>query len=432
MSTGQVIISVIGCVFAAWYCFIFLIVCIGYYQLRTKFSSSAAPSKSSRRSDALGVSILRPLKGIDTQFEACISSSFQQSYPNYEIIFCVDDANDPAIPIVRKIMARYPSVSCQLLVGSIRYGVNPKVNNLIRAYDLAKHDIVWVLDSNCWVTSGALGRAVDAFEADARVQLVHHLPVCVDISDNAWGSRLDEMFMSTSHAKFYVAINTVAVASCVMGKSNFYRRSRLNQAEPLGIKGFAKFIAEDHLIGDSLWKQGGRHFMTCDAAIQPVNKASFSDYCFRRMRWLRVRKYMVTAATVVEPMTECFVCSAMGATAFTILFSRLASWLLVFFVSVCAWAACDFWIFANLHEHRNVESFLDASTTPYFVKPRAWSLRDMPKWLTSWLLREALALPIWIKAMSGSKLEWRKKLFYIKPDMTAVEIQRQPDESLRT
>lgn len=39
---------------------------------------------------------------------------------------------------------------------------------------------------------------------------------------------LEELFLSTSHAKFYTAISTVAVAPCIVGKSNMFRRSHLN------------------------------------------------------------------------------------------------------------------------------------------------------------------------------------------------------------
>ncbi|KAK9238243.1 glycosyl transferase family 21-domain-containing protein [Lipomyces kononenkoae] len=416
----------------AWFCIVWLVCLLGCYQLRTKFTRNY-PSKSSRRgSDAPGVSILRPLKGIDTEFEACISSAFEQDYPKFEVLLCVDDPTDPAIAIVRKVMARYPHVPSQLFIGAEKFGVNPKVNNLIRAYDVAQHDILWVLDSNCWVTPGALGRAVDSFEANPSVQLVHHLPLVVDISGH-WGSRLDEMFLATAHAKLYVAINTVAVAPCVMGKSNFFRRSQLNKVVPHGIRSFAKYIAEDQQIGDGIWKAGGRHAMTCDVAIQPVGGTSFEDYFFRRMRWLRVRKHIVLVATLVEPMTECFLCGIMGATAFHILTGL--SWNVFFTVHVLTWALGDFWIYSNLHRQGSVEMSQTAgmsqvgtrilSPTPYFALPKQRDgLQDVARWIVSWFARELMALPIWIHGMGGTQVEWRNRLYYIKSDSTAIEIKK--------
>ncbi|KAK9370944.1 glycosyl transferase family 21-domain-containing protein [Lipomyces kononenkoae] len=432
-SLAAALAKIFPVVLVSWFCFVWLVCLIGYYQLWTKFTRNY-PSKSSHRgSDAPGVSILRPLKGIDTEFEACISSAFEQDYPKFEVLLCVDDPTDAAIPIVRKVMARYPHVPSQLFIGAENCGVNPKVNNLVRAYDVAQHDILWVLDSNCWVTPGALGRAVDTFETDTTVQLVHHLPVVVDVSGH-WGSRLDEMFLSTAHAKLYVAINTVAVAPCVMGKSNLFRRSQLNKVVPQGIRSFAKFIAEDQQIGDGLWKAGGRHAMSGDVAIQPVGGTSFENYFFRRMRWLRVRKHIVLGATLVEPMTECLVLGIMGASGFHLLTG--IDWNLFFILHVFMWALGDFWIYSNLHRQGSVEisqapglskvGTRILSPTPYFALPKQTGdgPQDIARWIVSWLAREFMALPIWIHAMSGTQVEWRNRLYYIKSDATAIEIKK--------
>ncbi|KAK7206417.1 ceramide glucosyltransferase [Myxozyma melibiosi] len=437
MAWAAVFVRTAAGVFGVWYGTVWLVCCIGYYQLRKKFSHKPRPfppPPASAVSRTLpGISILRPLKGIDTEFEACVSSAFEQAYPTFEILLCVDDAEDPAIPVVREIMARYPSVPSRLFVGAEHCGVNPKVNNLVRAYDAAAHDIVWVLDSNVWVTSGAMARAAAAFEANPRTQLVHHLPICVAVPPPAWGARLDELFMSSAHAKFYTAINTVAVASCVMGKSNLFRRSVLNKVDPAGIRSFSRFIAEDQMIGDGIWKQGGRHAMDGDRVVQPIANTSLKEYFFRRTRWLRVRKYIVTAATLVEPMTECFLCGAMGAFAYSVFSSSpLISAPHFFLLHVAAWAALDYWIFCSIHSSTNIELTDSPSSsfspTPYFARPNAAMAAHsgFPTWLLTWFLRESLALPIWITAMLGTRVEWRNRLFYIKPDSTAVEIRASP------
>ncbi|KAK9468289.1 glycosyl transferase family 21-domain-containing protein [Lipomyces arxii] len=414
-SAVYVFVNVLLGVFLAWYALVCLVCSIGYYTLKTKFTK-LAPSKSSQYeiSRVQGVTILRPLKGIDAEFEACISSAFEQDYPKFEVILSVEEPSDPAVVVVKRIMAQYPNVPSRLIIGAAPYGVNPKVNNLIRGYEEAMYDLLWVFDSNCWLTSGALGRAVDVFEQNPIIKLVHHLPLCVDISGR-WGSRLDEMFLATAHAKFYSAINTVAIAPCVTGKSNLFRKSDLNKVEPLGIKGYAKYIAEDQQIGDGLWQAGGRHAMTGDAAIQPVGSTSLSSYFFRRMRWLRVRKYLVRAATLVEPMTESILCGVMGATALHYFFC--VRWWLFFWLHILFWAIGDYWIYSVLHRHDNVEF---NAKTPYFARPKSGV--TILSWTISWIGREVLALPIWIIAMYGTRIEWRNRLFYILPDATAAEI----------
>ncbi|KAK9459027.1 glycosyl transferase family 21-domain-containing protein [Lipomyces oligophaga] len=441
----------VAAVFATWYVVVWLVCTLGYIQLRSRFAYSersppVAETKqlkkqatmTSRTANSLakksfpGVSILRPLKGVDLELRACLASAFEQDYPAFELLLCVDDPADPAIPIVKSLMQQYAHIPVRLFVGAEDAGVNPKVNNLIKAYEAAAYDIVWILDSNCWVVPSTLKTSIATFERDRRIELVHHLPLCVAVEPRGWGARLDEMFLSTAHAKFYVAINTVAVASCIMGKSNLFRKSTLDAIDPSGLRPYSKYIAEDQTIGEAIWHHGGLHAMASEAVIQPVGANILADYFFRRMRWLRVRKYIVTAATLVEPMTESLFCGAMGTFAASVL---IGSNPFAFFIThMIIWCMLDYWIFRQLHganyslnDIPTASSFATPTLSPpYFARPRAATAIacGLPAWLKAWLLREFLALPIWITAMSGTKIEWRTKEFKILPDSTAVIVSR--------
>src|SRR5262249_23702217 len=62
------------------------------------------------------VSILRPIRGLDRYEEVTLGSSFTLDYPNFELIFCCADADDPAVGLVRGLMLRNPDVRARLLV----------------------------------------------------------------------------------------------------------------------------------------------------------------------------------------------------------------------------------------------------------------------------------------------------------------------------
>ncbi|BFZ59938.1 Ceramide glucosyltransferase [Saitoella coloradoensis] len=402
-----------------WYIIMMSLGLFGVYVVKTTYGSTYH-SLSASSPDSPGVSILRPLKGLDVEMKACLESAFLQDYPRdkFEVILSVADATDPAVNVAKDVIERHPEVNARLSIGGEDAGPNPKINNLIRSYESAKYDILWVLDSNVWVSPGTLARSVDAFASSPRIQLVHHLPVCVSSDapeDSTWGARLEENYMSCAHAKMYSAINKVAVAPCVMGKSNLFRRSDLNRVAPGGLTDFAQFIAEDHLIADALWtKGGGRTVLTGDCARQPVQGTSATTYFLRRVRWIRVRKFMVTAATLMEPITESLLCAAMGAFALRSFYD--IPFLFTYIATLAVWCASDYVQFRTLHSCGNVEY---SPYTPAFARG---NLNMGPGWFITWIVRELTAFPVWITAMAGQGVTWRDRLFRIKVDMTVEEI----------
>ncbi|KAI9757523.1 MAG: hypothetical protein M4579_003436 [Chaenotheca gracillima] len=493
-----------------WY-FIVLSVCgIGYIQLWLNYSSAPRPAISAKlpASEVPHVTILRPVKGQEPELYECLSSTFRQVYPRDKltVYFCISSVDDPAYPTLKRVLEDFPGFDAKILVEAeddhvSTLGPNPKIRNLSRGYREAKGDIVWVIDCNVWVGKGVAGRMVDklcGFAQDGgtarRYKFVHQLPLVVDIS--MWrsagaqkeavkrgqsssvqihststesyditdssstyyreptllsrgGGRLEELFLSSSHAKFYTAINTVLIAPCIVGKSNMFRRSHLSQltaSDPKkgsGIDFFSDNICEDHLIGDLLWKgkvaeekggeKLGKHALVFgDLAIQPMAHMSVKEYVARRVRWLRVRKFTVTLATMVEPGTESLLCSLYGAYAVSAipkiahaipLTSSWAIFVSFWIISVVLWACVDWTVYLKLHSAASIE--ID-EYSPHFVRrPRGTSGRPFREWLMAWLGREILAFPVWAWAvLGGTTVVWRGHKFWVGTDMRVHEIQR--------
>ena len=66
-----------------------------------------------------GVSILRPLKGLDTNLYENMESTFTQEYPNFEILLSVAEDDDQALPVVRELLSKYPNVNAKLIIGML-------------------------------------------------------------------------------------------------------------------------------------------------------------------------------------------------------------------------------------------------------------------------------------------------------------------------
>ncbi|OCH94699.1 glycosyltransferase family 21 protein [Obba rivulosa] len=405
-----------GCLI--WYVTLWALGILGCRTARKRYKlQPRSPLASAPATSAPGVSVLRPLKGLDTNLYENLESTFTQEYLNFEIFLCVADEHDQALGIVRDLISKYPDVDAHVVVGMFEIvGVNPKVNNLMRAYRQAKHDILWVLDSNVMVAPGTLARSVDALigppdisPSSRRIGLVHHVPFAW-ATEYALGSRLEEAFLNTNHAKMYLAINTVAIDSCVVGKSNLYRRSDLERVDgslkpssssvrqegapgDRGLAAFGRFLAEDNMIAGALWHELGlRHDLSCDIARNAVGSMTLSAYIWRRVRWVRVRKRMVFAATMVEPLTESVLLGCLASAALKHL-AGVPPWLFLP-VHFALWLAVDLDVFSSLAGH------------PVPADSRL-------AFLGAWMMRELLALPIWVLAIVGNEVEWRGRRYSV-------------------
>ena len=460
----------------------------------------------------LHITVIRPVKGVEPYLYECLASTFYQTYPSSRltIYFCIASQRDPALPVLQSLLADFPRFDARIFIEeedpnlsgeggkATNLGPNPKIRNMSRAYREAKGDIMWIVDCNVWIGPSVATRMVGllcgstANEANTtkKYVFVHQLPLSVDVStpspsSGVWstirqsGGLLEETFLSTSHAKFYTAINTVAIAPCIVGKSNMFRRSHLNALTsspsninpdpnpPPGIDHFSYNICEDHLIGDLLWKSPvpptisslaqqegrrqdlhnptpsppiswGKHAMLSptspeNLAIQPTTTYSLSTYIDRRTRWLRVRKFTVALATLVEPGTESFLCSAYAAFAFTTLPwfhtslgvpQTWTAFTLIWLTLVFSWSCVDYWVWTMLHANR-------AGNGPPFAKDREQT-RPWWRWGLAWLGREVLAFPIWAWAFFGGvSVVWRGRKFWVDVDMRVHEIGREHEREGR-
>lgn len=459
------------------------------------FSRRPGPSVSAGLgTEAPRVTIIRPVKGLEAELYACLASTFRQTYPRdrFSINLCVDSRHDPSYPVLEQIVRDFPDVDARVLVetddsllnGTVagaNIGPNPKVRNISRAYREAQGDVIWMIDCNVWVGHGVLGRMVDKLlglkhggKTGTAYKFVHHLPIVADLTHLdepargekavatsntlaamfAWaGGRLDDMFMSTTHAKFYGAINAVGIAPCIVGKSNMFRKSHLDRAtdpsrnpllpktpkKPIGVDLFSYNICEDHLIGDILWRTAMPGFANHgtvwgDIPVQPIANMSVSGYAGRRVRWLRARKWTVLAATLVEPGVESLLCCAYFSFAITTLpwfknvFGIPQTWesaAVAWLVTVTLWMLVDRVTSSQLHRGLAIE--VDENT-PRFARgtshPDGMPPRTFLPWLLTWIGREVLAMPIWTTAvLLGRSVNWRGNEFLVRSDMTVEEIQ---------
>lgn len=320
------------------------------------------------------VTILKPLKGADAALEKNIESFFELDYPNYEILISVPSFNDPAYSIAARTIARNPRIKARLFAGEAKIGPNPKINNILKAYESALNDWILISDSNVRVERNYLKRLVAHLEPG--VGLV--TAIVAGREAHGLGGRLESTYLNTFYARGMSLIERLG-HPCVVGKSMLFQRSTATRFG--GIQNLARYLAEDYMAGEAMLRLGLRVVVATDPVPQIIGQYSFKEFWSRHIRWGRIRKAQAPLAFLFEPLTGCFLSACLGAWASSQLFNITPWFILVFHFSV--WSLGDLLLMLRLGERAHVL---------------------MPAW---WFLRELLAFPLWIHIASGNTVNWR-------------------------
>jgi ceramide glucosyltransferase len=134
---------------------------------RTRRRSSSEDRTTGTGADVAGVSVVRPVCGLENHIEDTLVSAFELDYPRYEIIFCAAAANDAALPLVKRLIAAHSHVPSRLLIGNEAISENPKLNNVCKGWRAASYDWVVMADSNVLMPPDYIERLLAAWRADS-------------------------------------------------------------------------------------------------------------------------------------------------------------------------------------------------------------------------------------------------------------------------
>ena len=125
----------------------------------------AAAANGVSDADTPAVTILKPLHGAEPDLFANLRRFCLQDYPGpVQIVFGVSDRADPAIEVVREIVAAFPGHELKLVINSRRHGSNRKISNLVNMVVEASHDILVISDSDIVVDSAYLKNVVASLQ----------------------------------------------------------------------------------------------------------------------------------------------------------------------------------------------------------------------------------------------------------------------------
>jgi ceramide glucosyltransferase len=230
------------------------------------------------------VSILKPLKGIDDNLFDNIESFCIQDYPEYEIIFALQDHNDPAYKVAGKIKEKYPETDISIIVQRCNTGLNPKVNNLIPAYKNAKYGHILISDSNVMVGRTYLKEIVRHI-ADPREGLVSNL--IMGVGGRTVSSAFENLHLNSFIMGSVCFLDKFLRMPCVVGKSMLMRKSDLEAIG--GFNAVKDVLAEDYIIGKKMHEYGKKVILS-NYMIKNVNEYwGIRKFLNRHTRWGKLR-----------------------------------------------------------------------------------------------------------------------------------------------
>ncbi len=226
------------------------------------------------------VSVLKPVRGLEKNLKRNLRTIATQDYPNYQVIYSVQDIQDPAYHILKEIEAEFGSHRISVVVSTVEAGANGKVNNLLGAIKEARHDIIIISDSDTHL------------QPDYIATIVHPLAnpevgcVCTPFKVTKADSWYEKMELLTMNADFMPSVMfaevTGASNSC-LGPSIAIRRSTLDALG--GLQSLADYLVEDYEIGRRVWTSGQKMVLLPYMIDVVVDLGSWRNWWSHQVYW---------------------------------------------------------------------------------------------------------------------------------------------------
>jgi ceramide glucosyltransferase len=228
------------------------------------------------------ISLLKPLSGLDLELESNLRTFFEQEYPNFEILFAVRSADDPAAAVVERLRREYVQVPSRLVVtGEPRYS-NAKVYSLELMLEAAAHDLVVMSDSDTRVGLDML-QTVGAEFQDSRVGIA----TCPyrAVSGASFWSRLEATGLNTNFMAGILVARMMEGMRFAVGPTIAARRSVIQSIG--GFNRLKDYLAEDVVMGKFAARAGYGVILSSYVIDHNIGSSGLADNAAHRLRWAR-------------------------------------------------------------------------------------------------------------------------------------------------
>jgi ceramide glucosyltransferase len=344
------------------------------------------PNEASNSTTAKGftppVSLIKPVHGIDFGSVENFESFCRQDYPDYEILFAVNDESDPAVPLIRATAAKFPERNIRLISGAPQIGANKKVNNLIELNRAARYEIIILTDGDVRVSPNYLREVVAPF-ADPKIGAVTSF--YRGIAQKSLAAELEAIGAASDFFPGVLVAEWMEGMTFALGASIVTTKTWV--AKIGGFEAIADMHSDDYELGHRIAKAGGKVVLAHELVWTMYPAQSARGFWNHQVRWLR-----------------------------TVRLSRPFSFLGLIFTHGLPWAAAAALVAPT-------KSIAAAYLTAYLVLRlvMAWvvgvrAVADETVRTKLWLIpfRDAIHFVVWLASFASNKISWGGEQFTMR------------------
>ncbi|MDX2151693.1 MAG: bacteriohopanetetrol glucosamine biosynthesis glycosyltransferase HpnI [Bryobacteraceae bacterium] len=247
------------------------------------------------------VSVLKPLHGLEEGLESNLRTFFAQDYPDFELLFAVRVAEDPAAAVVEQLRAEYPQVAARLILTGQPPYPNAKVWSLTLMSREARNDLLVMSDSDIRATPEMLRVIAAEFSGDANLGVATCPYRAVPGRGSFW-SLLEALGMNTEFWGSALVARMLEGMKFAVGPTIAARRKVLE-----AIGGFDRlkdYLAEDFVLGNFAAEQGHGVILSRYVVEHHIGAQPFWANARHRLRWNRSTRRSRPAGYVGQLFTN--------------------------------------------------------------------------------------------------------------------------------
>ncbi len=253
------------------YCILTVVAALCYRAVRPRNLRNPVP-----------ISVLKPLSGADEGLDENLATFFLQDYHEFEILFAVHEADDPAVAVVQKLRRRFSTIPVRLIVNGEPPYPNAKVFSLVRMSSEARHPFLVLSDSDVRVTPRMLRTIASEFQ-DERVGLVT-CPYRAVPGHSFW-STLEAIGMNTGFLGGVLVARMLEGMRFALGAAIAVRRELVERMG--GFHNLKDYLADDFIIGKLAAEHGYKVVLSSQIVEHHIGTQRFRTNLEHRLRWAR-------------------------------------------------------------------------------------------------------------------------------------------------